>query len=258
MQIVVVSIFVNPTQFGPSEDFARYPRDLGADVAACDSVGADVAFAPAASAIYPPGEETRVRPGQLASPLCGQFRAGHFDGVATVVAKLLILVGPSVAIFGRKDFQQLRVVSRLVSDLLLPVQVVGFPTVREPDGLARSSRNRFLSPDARERARRIPVGLSLAAWAFAKGERVAGRLRTLVYDAVVPVATSIDYVEVADPDSLRVLAAHEHTDERALVALALRIGPTRLIDNLVLGEDASPIAPEAESAIISHDGVPGD
>ncbi len=159
---VVVSIFVNPTQFGPAEDFARYPRTLEADAATCERAGAAAVFAPAADAMYRPGDETRVRVGATAAPLCGAHRPGHFEGVATVVAKLFALTGPSVAVFGRKDYQQLRVISRFTADLFLPVEIVGLRTVREPDGLALSSRNAYLSPEQRAAALAIPRGLSAA------------------------------------------------------------------------------------------------
>jgi pantoate--beta-alanine ligase len=244
---VAVSIFVNPTQFGPNEDFARYPRALEADLEKCERAGASVVFAPAPDAMYLPGEETRVRVGATAAPLCGPHRPGHFEGVTTVVAKLFALAGPCVAVFGRKDYQQLRVITRMTSDLFLPVELVGLRTVREPDGLALSSRNAYLSPEQRAAALAIPRGLSAAAEAFARGERSAGVLAALARDRVTPVATSIDYVDVADPVSLRVLAADEHAAERALLALAVRMGGTRLIDNVVLGEDPPPIVAGAAS-----------
>ena len=239
---VVVSVFVNPTQFGPSEDFARYPRTLEADAARCEHAGAAAVFAPAAEAMYPPGDETRVRVGATAAPLCGAHRPGHFEGVTTVVAKLFALAGPCLAVFGRKDYQQLRVISRMTADLFLPVEIVGLRTVREPDGLALSSRNAYLSPAQRADALAIPRGLSSAAAAFARGERDAGKLSALARESVARVATSIDYVDVADPESLRVFSPGERAGERALLALALRVGQTRLIDNLVLGEDPAPLA----------------
>src|SRR5579884_3842310 len=168
---VLVSIYVNPTQFGPGEDFARYPRDLEGDVRKVASAGADAVFAPDSGEMYPPGEQTRVRVGPLAEPLCGAFRPGHFEGVATVVAKLLGVVGPCVAVFGRKDYQQLLVIRRVVRDLFMPVEVVGHPIVREPDGLAMSSRNAYLSTDERARALALARGLDAAARLFAAGER---------------------------------------------------------------------------------------
>jgi pantoate--beta-alanine ligase len=238
---VVASVFVNPTQFGPSEDFARYPRTLEADAEKCERAGVAAVFAPAAGAMYPPGEETRVHVGATAGPLCGAHRPGHFEGVTTVVAKLFALAGPCVAVFGRKDYQQLRVITRMTTDLFLPVELVGLRTVREPDGLALSSRNAYLSPAQRADALAIPRGLSAAVAAFARGERDAGALVSIPRASVARVATSIDYVDVADPESLRVFAAGERTGERALLALAIRMGATRLIDNVVLGEDRAPL-----------------
>jgi pantoate--beta-alanine ligase len=239
---VVVSIFVNPTQFGPNEDFSRYPRDLEGDMKKLEACGASGVFAPLPDAMYPAGDETRVRVGATAEGLCGVFRPGHFEGVATVVAKLFSIVGPSVALFGRKDYQQLKVIERMTRDLFLPVEVVGAPTIREPDGLAMSSRNAYLSAEARQQALAIPRGLSAAVRAFAAGERDAGELARITRAHVERVASSIDYVDVADPDSVRVLSPGERTGERALLALALRLGGARLIDNVVLGEDPAPIA----------------
>jgi pantoate--beta-alanine ligase len=237
---VVVSIFVNPTQFGPNEDFVRYPRDLEGDIAKVERAGAGVVFAPDRPAMYPEGEETRVRVGALAEPLCGRFRPGHFEGVATVVAKLFAIMGPSVAVFGRKDYQQLAIVRRMARDLFLPVEVVGAPIVREPDGLAMSSRNAYLSPSERERARGLSRGLAAAVRAFEAGERRTGALRAAARVEVERVATSVDYVEVADADRLTPFGDERVVPARALVAVACRIGSTRIIDNVVLGEDPAP------------------
>jgi pantoate--beta-alanine ligase len=237
--LVVVTIFVNPTQFGPNEDFSRYPRDFEGDLAKAASAGAGAVFAPDPSAMYPEGDETRVRVGALAVPLCGQFRPGHFEGVATVVAKLFVLAGASVAVFGRKDYQQLAIVRRMTTDLLLPVEVIGYPIVREADGLAMSSRNAYLSPEERKRALALSQGLDAAAKLFASGEREASVLRAAAREPVEKAATSIDYVEVADPDRL---APHGSglVGSRTLLATAARIGATRLIDNMVLGEEPPP------------------
>lgn len=244
---VAVTLFVNPAQFGPHEDLARYPRDLGGDSALCEKAGAVGVFAPSVEAMYPPGDETRVRVGATAESLCGLHRPGHFEGVATVVTKLLVLAGPSVAVFGRKDYQQLRVIERVVRDLFLPVDVASVRTVREPDGLAMSSRNAYLRPEHRRDARAIPEALSAAWEAFDEGERDADTLAGIVRASVELVATSVDYVEVADPESLTPIRAGARVGERALVALAVRLGATRLIDNLVLGEDPPPI-PRAPSS----------
>lgn len=244
---VVVSIFVNPTQFGPNEDFARYPRSLEADCDAVAAAGAHGVFAPEVSGMYPPGDETRVRVGATAGPLCGAHRPDHFEGVATIVTKLFALTGPCVAIFGRKDYQQLQVIRRLVRDLWLPVEVVGAPTVRESDGVAMSSRNAYLTAAQRASARAIPRALAEVHRAFERGERDAAALAAMARAIVGRVASSIDYVEVADPDSLRLLAAGERTGDRALVAMAVRLGGARLIDNIVLGEDPPPAGSEEEN-----------
>ena len=237
---VVASIFVNPTQFGPNEDFERYPRDEVGDKKKLASAGANLLFAPDATAMYPVGEETRVRVGGLAEHLCGPFRPGHFEGVATIVAKLFGLVGEAVAVFGRKDYQQLKILQRIATDLFFPVEVVGMPIVRETDGVAMSSRNAYLSPADRERARGLSLGLSNAWRAFRNGERDAETVRNLALSEVMQVADRIDYVSVVGADSLQPLA--EKIDGRALLAIACHIGKTRLIDNVELGEDPDPRA----------------
>ncbi len=235
---VVASIFVNPTQFGPNEDLSRYPRDLEGDLAKLTSVGVDAVFAPTAAEVYPPGDQTRVRVGTVAEPLCGAFRPGHFEGVATVVAKLFAIVGPSVAVFGRKDYQQLLVIRRLVRDLFFPIEVLAHPIVREADGLAMSSRNAYLSTDDRKKALSLVRGLDAAARRFAQGERRARELERVARDLVEPVATSIDYVEARADETLDPIT---EVGSRAVLAIACRIGTTRLIDNVVLGEDTPPL-----------------
>ena len=240
-EFVAVSVFVNPTQFGPNEDLARYPRTLEKDAEMCGAAGASLVFAPTDKTMYPPGDETRVRVGATAAELCGAFRPGHFEGVATVVTKLFALAGACTAVFGRKDYQQLQVIKRFTADLFLPVTVIGLRTVREPDGLAMSSRNAYLSPEQRRAALAIPRGLTAAARAFAAGERSAGALTALARAEVAPIATSIDYVDAADPDALRVLGPSETVSDRALLALAIRLGGARLIDNMVLGEEPPPL-----------------
>jgi len=235
---VVVSIFVNPTQFGPGEDFVAYPRDFLGDAQKLAASGVDLVFAPDASAMYPEGEQTRVKVQRLTDPLCGAFRPGHFEGVTTVVAKLFALAGPCVAVFGKKDYQQLTVLRRMVRDLFLPVEVVGHPIVRETDGLALSSRNAYLSTAERVRALGLSRGLRAAWTAFDRGERDPGALRAQVFRAVEAVADRIDYVEVLHAEELTPLPGPIET--RALVAIACHIGKTRLIDNVVLGEDPLP------------------
>ena len=190
--------------------------------------------------MYPDGERTRVRVSGITEALCGASRPGHFDGVATVVTKLFAASGPCVAVFGRKDYQQLQVIKRLVRDLLLPVEIVGFPTVREPDGLALSSRNVYLGAEDRARALSIPRALSVAGKAFAAGERRAGALKNPVEQALTNAGLRIDYVEVADPDTLSPFEDSAQTADRALVAVAAFAGATRLIDNVVLGEEPGP------------------
>jgi pantoate--beta-alanine ligase len=232
---VVTSIFVNPTQFGPNEDLARYPRDLEGDVGKLGD--ADLVFAPEASTMYVPAEKTRVRVEGLTAHLCGPHRPGHFEGVTTIVTKLFAIVGPCVAVFGKKDYQQLAVIRRMTEDLFLPVTVIGHPIVREPDGLAMSSRNMYLSAEERQRALSLSRGLRAAHAAFVSGERTAGKLRALSRAPVAEAATSIDYVDVADPDTVVPYPDDARVGERALVAVACRVGKTRLIDNVVLGED---------------------
>jgi pantoate--beta-alanine ligase len=237
---VICSIFVNPTQFGPNEDLARYPRDLEADVARLAAANVDLVFAPEPGAMYLPGERTRVRVDEMTAHLCGPHRPGHFEGVTTVVAKLFALVGPSVAVFGKKDFQQLAVIRRMTGDLFFPVEVVGCPIVREPDGLAMSSRNAYLSVEERARALGLSRGLAAAAAAFAAGERRAGVLRELARVRVAAGASSVDYVTVADADAMTPFADEATIPERALLAIACRVGATRLIDNVELGVDPAP------------------
>ncbi|HEY1694456.1 MAG TPA: pantoate--beta-alanine ligase [Polyangiaceae bacterium] len=236
-RFVVASIFVNPTQFGPGEDFTRYPRDLEGDVRKLAEAGAHLVFAPAAAIMYSAGESTRVRVSGVTEPLEGAHRPGHFEGVATVVAKLFSAVGPCTAVFGRKDYQQLLVVRRMTTDLMLPVVVVGHPIVREPDGLAMSSRNAYLSAEERVRALAIVRSLAAAFRRFAGGDRDPAVLEGAARAVLEPSATSIDYVAVRDAESLAQLPV---VRDRAVLAVACRVGKTRLIDNTVLGEDSPP------------------
>lgn len=224
----VVTVFVNPLQFGPSEDLDRYPRTLDADVALCAERGVDLVFAPDDGAMYPPGFQTHVVTGALGDVLEGTHRPEHFRGVTTVVCKLLSLVGEAVAIFGRKDYQQWRILERMARDLDLPSEIIGHPIVREPDGLALSSRNRYLSEAARQRALSLNVGLRAAAEAHAAGERDPEVLVRTATAVIEPAVDAIDYVSVVDATTLH---APEHA-ERPLVALvAAHIDGTRLIDN---------------------------
>lgn len=232
---VVVSIFVNPTQFGPTEDFAKYPRTLEADAALLGELGVEYIFAPSPESMVRMQERTTVHVRELTEHLCGPLRPGHFEGVATVVAKLFGLVGPCTAAFGRKDYQQYKVIERMVSDLFFPVKVVGVPTMREADGLAMSSRNRYLSPADRQRALIVPAALKAAVTAHAQGVRSAGVLRTVMED-VLRSADRIEYAEVSDADTLAPFAGDAEVPDRALFATAVRVGATRLIDNMVTGE----------------------
>ncbi|HEY6556351.1 MAG TPA: pantoate--beta-alanine ligase [Polyangiaceae bacterium] len=238
---VAVTIFVNPTQFGPNEDLARYPRTLQADLECCAAAGAELVFTPRASEMYPKSECTRVSVSGLTRHLCGASRPGHFDGVATIVTKLFAVAGACTAVFGRKDYQQLKVIERMTRDLLLPVAIVPHATVREPDGLALSSRNRYLSAEERERALSIPRALSRIAARFAAGERRAGTLLGEARALLESAALRIDYVTLADAEELAPFEESAALGARALLAIAAFCGTTRLIDNLVLGEEPPPI-----------------
>jgi pantoate--beta-alanine ligase len=229
----VVSIFVNPTQFGPREDFSAYPRDLERDMAMCEEAGVDIVFAPEASEVYPEGFETNVEPGPLADVLCGPYRPGHFRGVATVVAKLFNMVQPDVAFFGQKDYQQAAIIRRMVLDLNMPMEVVALPTVREPDGLAMSSRNARLDADARRRAACLSRGLFAAKAAFDAGERKAEGLLAAAR-VEMGEADSVQYLELADAETLQPVGAV--ADRPAVLAVAAFVGGVRLIDNVVLGK----------------------
>jgi pantoate--beta-alanine ligase len=234
---VAVSLFVNPTQFGPNEDFSRYPRTFEADFARCREAKVDLLFAPQRDAMYPPGFASVVEVKGLTEVLEGVHRPGHFAGVTTIVAKLFGLAAPCVAVFGRKDYQQWKVIARMTRDLDLPVDIAAMPTVREPDGLALSSRNRYLSPEERARALGIARGIRAAMRAFEDGERKAASLASIARAEIEPAFDSIDYVAVADPETLQPI---DRAEERALLVVAAKIGKTRLIDNAVLGEDRMP------------------
>ena len=226
---VVVSIFVNPRQFGDVADFARYPRSEARDLAMCEAAGVDVVFAPSVDEVFPPGFDTRVSVGAIAGPLEGAARPGHFDGVATVVAILFALVGAERAYFGLKDYQQIRVLSRMALDLALPTEVVPCETVREPDGLAMSSRNARLTPEGRAAAPVLRRALLAGAARVRAGERSGAAVRDAMLSvlAAEPSATP-DYVSVSDPDTLAEL---DEVAGRALLSLAALIDDVRLIDN---------------------------
>lgn len=230
--VVVMSIFVNPKQFGPQEDFATYPRDLAGDLRQAQDAGVDAVFTPTVEEMYPAGFLTTVSVQDLTTPLCGAARPGHFDGVTTVVAKLFHLVGAERAYFGQKDYQQVTVLRKMATDLCMPTTVVTCPTVREADGLAMSSRNAYLTPVERQAALVLWRTLCLAHERVEAGERQGASLTACLRVAIAqePLAR-LDYVAVCDPDTLREV---EQLAGTIVVALAVYIGHTRLIDNAVL------------------------
>jgi pantoate--beta-alanine ligase len=228
----IASIFVNPTQFGPNEDFAAYPRREADDVALLEKHGCAIAFVPPVAEIYPPGDATRVTPGSIAAPLEGSARPGHFVGVATVVTKLLAIVRPDIAFFGQKDFQQLRVLQTIARDLRLGANIVGCAIVREPDGLAMSSRNAYLTPEQRRDAVALSRGLFAARELWDRGERDPRVLRERVRELADTGTVALEYVSVADPITLAELDAPA---DAAVISLAARVGKARLIDNVLLG-----------------------
>jgi pantoate--beta-alanine ligase len=232
---LVLSIFVNPIQFGPNEDLERYPRNPEGDVAIARECGVDIIFTPTAQEMYPPGFQTSIRVRELALPLCGASRPGHFDGVATVVTKLFNICQPDVALFGRKDFQQLAIIRRMTIDLSLPVEIVGMPIVRETDGLALSSRNAYLSPAERRSALCLSRAIRLVREHYAAGEHTAGTLLTSARELILAEpAAAIDYLEFRDAGTLETVSTVSAT---TLMALAVKIGTTRLIDNTLLGDE---------------------
>lgn len=229
---VAVSIFVNPTQFGPREDYTKYPRPIEADLEKCQQADIDLLFLPDAEQMYAPGmTEVVVDLPQLSSVLEGKHRPGHFRGVCQVVAKLFNIIQPDVAVFGQKDFQQFRILGAMVEALNFPIEIVPGPTVREPDGLAMSSRNQYLSPTDREKALAISRGLFAAQAEFKKGVRQTNRLITTIQHILLEQHLSIDYIAAVDPITLK------HVDAATgpvVLAVAARVGTTRLIDNITL------------------------
>ncbi len=241
--LVWVSIFVNPMQFGPNEDLDAYPRTFEADCAACEAEGVDAVFFPEASELYPEGSQTWVDVTELAKPLCGASRPTHFRGVTTVVPKLFLAAKPHVAVFGQKDFQQLAIIRRMAKDLLFDIDIVGLPTVREPDGLALSSRNKYLDAKRRPQALVLSRALAAAESAVQAGERSVRALNALVANELdkAPDA-NVDYAELRDPESLELLS--DELSGPALLALAVFFpapgpGRVRLIDNIVLPASAA-------------------
>jgi len=224
---VIVSIFVNPTQFGPNEDLCKYPRTLEVDLELCAAHGADAVFTPTVDEMYPPGDSTFVDETELSRGLCGAQRPGHFRGVCTVVAKLFNILRPEAAIFGEKDYQQLAIIRRMTRDLFFGIEIIGHATVREPDGLAMSSRNRYLSADGRQRAATFPAALRQAA-EEPDPQSIIARAADLIAQGT---GCAPEYVELVDAETLAPLTA---LDRPAVLAAAVKIGETRLIDNVRL------------------------
>ncbi len=231
--ILILTIFVNPTQFGPNEDLAKYPRDEAGDLAKARACGIDLAFCPEVPAMYPPGAQTFVEVRELQQPMCGARRPGHFAGVATVVTKLFHVTQPHVAVFGEKDYQQLAIIRRMVRDLDFGIEIVGVPIMREPDGLAMSSRNAYLSKEQRESALSLSRGLAAAEARYQAGERdVAALIAASRGPLEAARDVRIDYVELRNADDLSQVS---RADAPVVLAVAAFVGTTRLIDNRVLG-----------------------
>jgi pantoate--beta-alanine ligase len=230
--VTVVSIFVNPTQFGPNEDFDAYPRDLDSDIALLATEGADVLFAPTVAVMYPPGSDTTVVPGVVASGLCGASRPGHFTGVATVVVKLLDIVRPDTAFFGEKDYQQLKVLQQVARDLELGARIFGCPIIRECDGIAMSSRNRYLSVEDRTHATVLSRALAAAREAACAGETDAVALARAVRQTIEgEPGVELEYAEVVDAETLELMTT---LDRPARAMVAARVGTARLMDNVAI------------------------
>jgi len=231
---VVVSIYVNPTQFGPNEDLSKYPRDFERDRKLCEGVDVDIVFYPPDAEMYPPHYQTYVEVGEVTRNLCGLSRPGHFRGVATVCAKLFNMVKPHVAVFGKKDFQQLVVIRTMVRDLNMDLEIVGMQTVREPDGLAMSSRNMYIKPEERESALSLSRSLKLAKELYEKGERNAGKIIEEVRKKIeAQPHAEIDYLQICDTATMRDV---DVIRDEAVIALAVKVGAARLIDNYVFGD----------------------
>jgi pantoate--beta-alanine ligase len=244
--LTVATIFVNPSQFGPNEDFSRYPRTIEADLAGLKANGTDFVFIPKKEDIYRDQHSTWVQPGDVALPLEGHFRPGHYRGVATIVLKLFNIIPASVAYFGRKDFQQLQVIRHMVEDLNVPLRIEGCETIREADGLAMSSRNRYLTAEERMQATSLSRALKKVQEAFAQGETSIASLESIMIQTLeqAPV-TSIDYARVVDGASLKDISI---ADESSHALIAVRIGATRLIDNMPLPLESALAAQDTKSA----------
>lgn len=232
---MTATIFVNPTQFGPQEDFSRYPRTLQADLQLCEQAGVDLVFTPQVDQMYASDAETVVRVGRLTTVLEGAHRPGHFDGVTTVVAKLLMITQPARAYFGQKDFQQQLVVRRMVRDLNIPTEIVTCPTIREPDGLAMSSRNRYLSESERQTATALSRALRLAEQLCGQQSAVPAQAEQQMQQMLLQTpGLVLQYAVLADPETLQPLPERVPSGTRCVALIAARVGSTRLIDNLLL------------------------
>ena len=233
---LIISIFVNPSQFGPGEDLDQYPRDKEGDLEKARDVGVDIVFMPPVKEMYQEGSQTKIQLKNLPQHLCGLSRPGHFDGVGTVVAKLFNITKPHMAVFGQKDYQQLSVISRMVMDLSMDIKILGVPTVREPDGLAMSSRNNHLRAEERNSALSLKKSMDLAGELFQGGEKNAKTIKDAVQALILSHPfTAVDYIAICDPvtlDNVDVLG------DKNLLALAVKVGKTRLIDNYLLQNDS--------------------
>lgn len=230
--ILVMSLFVNPTQFGPDEDFDKYPRDIEGDINKAQREGVDIAFLPSPDEMYPDGFQSSVKVETITRFLCGQSRPGHFEGVTTVVAKLFNIIKPHFALFGQKDFQQLAVIKRMVKDLNMDIEIVAVPTVREPDGLAMSSRNKYLNPEERKSALCLKKSIDMAVKMAGEGELSSKKIIASIRDLIISFPfTNIEYINICDPETLEDINTLKRN---SLLALAVKVGSTRLIDNCVI------------------------
>jgi pantoate--beta-alanine ligase len=230
--VLVISIFVNPTQFGPGEDYQEYPRDMEGDISKAREAGVDVIFSPSVEEMYPVESQTKVVVQRVTQHLCGLTRIGHFEGVATVVAKLFNITKPHFAIFGQKDYQQLLVIRRMVKDLNMDIEVIGVPTVREPDGLAMSSRNKYLNPEERESALCLKKSIDMASALTKEGERNANRIKSAIQGLILSYPfTNIEYISICNSLTLE---DRDTVEGEFLLALAVKVGKTRLIDNCLI------------------------
>lgn len=233
--LLVSTVFVNPTQFGAGEDFDKYPKDLERDMAIASEAGVDILFTPSPAEMYPSGYQTYVNVEKITLPLCGASRPGHFRGVTTVVAKLFGIVQPHFALFGTKDYQQLAVIRQMTVDLNIPVEIIGMPIIREADGLAMSSRNAYLSHQERLDALCLKLSIDEVKKSFKNGETSPERLKRRALDVISASSSAVvDYIELCDSCSLDSVAT---VDQNTLMALAVKIGKTRLIDNSIMGEE---------------------